>query len=59
MNSSHEPILIAHLFNKIEYLLIEILRSLKNKDWAKQTIAGKWNVKEVTAHLLDTQLRKL
>ncbi len=54
-----EPILIAHLFNKIEHLLIELLRSLGTEDWEKQTIAGKWKVKDVAAHLLDTQLRKL
>ncbi|MBN1397233.1 MAG: maleylpyruvate isomerase N-terminal domain-containing protein [Bacteroidetes bacterium] len=59
MKSSPEPIFIAHLFNQIEYMLIGLLRSLKTEDWEKPTIAGKWNVKDVTAHLLDTQLRKL
>jgi uncharacterized protein (TIGR03083 family) len=59
MNESLKPILTAHLFNKIEYLLIGLLHSLNAEDWEKQTIAGKWKVKDVAAHLLDTQLRKL
>ena len=53
------PILTAHLLPKIEQLLIELLRSLKPDDWEAQTIAPLWKVKDVTAHLLDTQLRKL
>jgi len=53
------PILIAHLFPKIESLLIELLRSLELADWERQTISPKWKVKDVAAHLLDTQLRKL
>lgn len=53
------PILTAHLFPKIEGLLIELLRSLEPADWDRQTIAPKWRVKDVAAHLLDTQLRKL
>jgi uncharacterized protein (TIGR03083 family) len=52
-------ILTAHLFPKIEGLLIELLRSLEPADWERQTIAPKWKVKDVAAHLLDTQLRKL
>lgn len=54
-----EPIFTAHLFSKLETMLIELLRSLKPHDWEKQTIAPKWKVKDVAAHLLDTQLRKL
>ena len=53
------PILTAHLLPKIERLLIELLRSLKPDDWDAQTIAPLWKVKDVAAHLLDTQLRKL
>jgi uncharacterized protein (TIGR03083 family) len=56
---SLEPIFTAHLFSKLEGMLIELLGSLKPHDWEKQTIAPKWKVKDVAAHLLDTQLRKL
>jgi uncharacterized protein (TIGR03083 family) len=54
-----KPILTAHLFPKLEGKLLELLRSLGPDDWEKQTIAPKWKVKDVAAHLLDTQLRKL
>src|SRR5258706_774808 len=53
------PILTAHLFPKIEGMLIELLRSLTPVEWERQTIAPKWKVKDVAAHLLDTHLRKL
>src|SRR5260370_4200286 len=53
------PILTAHLFPKIESMLIELLRSLTGEEWNAQTVSPKWRVKDVAAHLLDTQLRKL
>lgn len=53
------PILTAHLFSKIEAALIELLKSLSSEEWEKQTISPKWKVKDVAAHLLDTELRKL
>jgi uncharacterized protein (TIGR03083 family) len=53
------PIFTAHLFPKIEAKLIELLRSLTLEEWEKQTVAPKWKVKDVAAHLLDTQVRKL
>ena len=54
-----QPIFTAHLFPKLEAKLIELLRSLAPEDWEKQTLAPKWKVKDVAAHLLDTQIRKL
>ena len=53
------PIFTAHLFPKLEGMLIELLRSLTPQDWEKQTLAPKWKVKDVAVHLLDTELRKL
>lgn len=53
------PIFTAHLYPKLERMLIELLRSLSPGEWERRTIAPKWNVKDVVAHLLDTQLRKL
>jgi len=52
-----KPILTAHLFPKLESLLIELLRFLTPDDWEKQTVSPKWKVKDVAAHLLDTALR--
>jgi len=54
-----QPIFTAHLFPKLEARLIELLRGLTPEDWEKQTLAPKWKVKDVAAHLLDTQVRKL
>src|SRR6266404_439194 len=53
------PILTAHLFPQLAAKLLELLRSLEPSDWDKQTVAPKWRVRHVAAHLLDTQLRKL
>src|SRR5579863_8068167 len=53
------PIFTAHLFPGLEAKLIELLRSLTPEDWERQTLAPKWKVKDVAAHLLDTQTRKL
>ncbi len=52
-----KPILTAHLFPKLDGMLIELLRSLGPEDWEKQTVSPKWKVKDVAAHLLDTPLR--
>jgi uncharacterized protein (TIGR03083 family) len=56
---SLKPILTAHLLPKLDALLVELLRSLRPDEWALQTVAAAWNVRDVAAHLLDTQLRKL
>jgi uncharacterized protein (TIGR03083 family) len=53
------PLLTAHLFPKLDAHLINLLRSLTADDWERQTVAPEWRVKDVSAHLLDTQLRKL
>src|SRR6266853_93956 len=52
-----KPILTAHLFPKIDGMLVELLRSLAPEDWEKQTVSPKWKVMDVAAHLLDTSLR--
>lgn len=52
-----KPILTAHLFPKIDGLLLDLLRSLRPEDWEKQTVSPRWKVKDVAAHLLDTPLR--
>jgi uncharacterized protein (TIGR03083 family) len=52
-------ILTTDLLPKIDGLLIELLRSLEPHDWETSTVARQWKVKDVAAHLLDTQLRKL
>jgi uncharacterized protein (TIGR03083 family) len=53
------PLLTAHLFPALDGRLLDLLRSLAPDDWERQTIAPRWTVKDVAAHLLDTQLRRL
>jgi uncharacterized protein (TIGR03083 family) len=52
-----KPIFTAHLFPKLDAMLLELLRSLAPDDWEMQTVSPKWKVKDVAAHLLDTPLR--
>ena len=62
MAAFHEPlqlIFTAHLFPPLEARLLELLRSLSPAEWEAQTLAPQWKVKDVAAHLLDTQVRKL
>jgi uncharacterized protein (TIGR03083 family) len=53
------PLITAHLFPTLDARLIDLLRSLTADDWERPTVAPRWKVKDVAAHLLDTQLRTL
>jgi len=57
--SGSDPILCAPLLRKVDEKLIELLRSLSASEWDAQTVAPRWKVRDVAAHLLDTVLRKL
>jgi uncharacterized protein (TIGR03083 family) len=46
-----------HLFAPLDKKLVELLRSLTPAEWEKPTVAKQWNVKDVAAHLLDTNIR--
>lgn len=62
MNASahqHIPIPTAHLFPILDDMLIELLRGLSAEEWHLPTVAKKWTVKDVAAHLLDGHLRGL
>jgi uncharacterized protein (TIGR03083 family) len=39
--------------------LIELLRGLSADDWQRPTVCAGWQVRDVAAHLLDTDLRRL
>ena len=58
-SSGTGPILCAPLLRKVDEKLIELLRSLSPSEWEAQTVAPRWKVRDVAAHLLDTVLRKL
>ena len=57
--SSDKPIFTCQLFPSLEQKLVELLRSLSKEDWPRPTVAKKWTVKDVAAHLLDGNLKRL
>jgi uncharacterized protein (TIGR03083 family) len=48
---------VAPLLTTLDHKLIELLHSLTPEEWNQQTVARLWKVKDVVAHLLDTNLR--
>jgi uncharacterized protein (TIGR03083 family) len=54
-----KPIFTIDLFPILEGKLIELLRTLKYDDWVRPTLAKQWTVKDVAAHLLDGNLKRL
>ncbi len=53
------PVYTADLFEPLLSSLITVLRGLQPADWERPTVAGAWRVRDVAAHLLDGDLRKL
>ena len=53
------PCDVVHLLPILDNKLIDLLKSLTRDDWKKQTIAKRWTVKDVAAHLLDGNIRIL
>jgi uncharacterized protein (TIGR03083 family) len=53
------PIDVAPLFRPLLHELIATLRSLGQEQWTLPTVAGRWRVRDVAAHLLDGDLRKV
>lgn len=58
-SSGSDPIVCAPLLRKVDEKLIDLLLSLSPSEWDAQTVAPRWKVRDVAAHLLDTVLRKL
>ena len=54
-----EPIFVADLFGEIHEELLMLLRGLSADDWYKPTVAGNWQVRDIAAHLLDSDIRRL
>lgn len=54
-----QPILCAPIIRHVDRRLIDLLRSLRPDEWELPTVAPRWSVRDVAAHLLDTALRKL
>ena len=53
------PIDTAPLFGPLHAELLALLRALSADDWQRPTVAGRWLVRDVAAHLLDGDLRKI
>jgi uncharacterized protein (TIGR03083 family) len=53
------PIYTAHLLAPIHRELVALLHSLDSSQWLSPTSAGQWRVRDVVAHLLDGDLRRL
>jgi uncharacterized protein (TIGR03083 family) len=51
------PIEVKHLFPLVDRKLIQLLRQLSPSEWQLPTLAKKWCVKDVAAHLLDGNIR--
>ncbi|MCB0198072.1 MAG: maleylpyruvate isomerase family mycothiol-dependent enzyme [Anaerolineae bacterium] len=54
-----EPIYTAELFPQLHASLMDVLRDCTPDDWNRPTACSPWTVKDVAAHLLDTQVRRL
>lgn len=52
------PTYTADLFPALHDEFLRLLRGLTPEDWSRPTLAG-WRVRDVAAHLLDGDLRKL
>jgi uncharacterized protein (TIGR03083 family) len=49
----------APLFRPLLGELLAVLRGLSDADWTRPTVAAEWRVRDVAAHLLDGDLRRL
>ena len=54
-----EPILIVELFPALHDELLMLLRALPAEAWERITAADPWTVRDVVAHMLDTDIRRL
>ena len=60
MNTDNDEIIrVIHLFPKLDEKLLELLRGLNDEEWHMPTIAKRWRVKDIAAHLLDGNIRTL
>ena len=53
------PVYTAHLLRPLLGELLDVLRGLTAEQWEAPTVAGAWRVRDVAAHLVDGDLRKL
>lgn len=56
---SPAPVDTRAMFRPVSGSLVTLLRGLPPSDWQRPTIAGRWLVRDIVAHLLDLSLRRL
>lgn len=54
-----EPVLVLDRFAPLHAELIGLLRGLAPDDWGRPTACALWSVRDIAAHLLDDDLRRL
>ena len=54
-----EPVLVLNRFAPLHGELIGVLRGLSPDDWNRPTACALWSVRDIAAHLLDDDLRRL
>jgi len=54
-----KPKIVVDLFPPLSEKLISFLKSLSPKDWERSTISPKWKVRDIAAHLLDGNFRRI
>ncbi len=53
------PIVVTNVYAQLHVELIALLKNLAPDDWYKPTAAGAWKVRDIVAHLLDSDVRRL
>ena len=53
------PVFVGDLFLPLHAELIALLRGLAAADWDRPTLCALWSVRDIAAHLLDDDLRRL
>lgn len=59
MSEFKDSIVVVHLFETLDQVLLNHLRKLDQDLWNQQSLAGKWTIKQLVAHLLDGSLRSI
>lgn len=54
-----EPVLLVDRLGPLHAELVALLRGLDSTDWHRPTACSLWSVRDITAHLLDDDLRRL
>jgi uncharacterized protein (TIGR03083 family) len=54
-----QPVFLLDRFVRLHAELMSLLRGLSRDDWSRPTACALWSVKDISAHLLDSSIRRL